>query len=354
VEVAAFLVVVPPSPGLPCQGSVARFTMVAPEASSLKAFIPNIVVVGAGGGGGNVIAHMVRVGVSGVNLVACNTDMQALRTTRAGTQILLGRSTRKGRGAGADPEVGRRAAQDTEQELAASLGEAAMVFIAAGLGGGTGTGSAPIIARLAKAMGALTVAVVTLPFAFEGRRRINVARSGLLELAPEVDMILVIPNDRLLEVSPRNMTLLDAFARVDGVMVDVIQGITDLITHVGLINVDFADVRTVMENRGGGVIGKGTGRGEHRLDDAVQAALNNPLMGEVNLSGAKGVLVHIMGNEGLGLLEITEAMETLTNRMGSEVNLIFGATTNERMGDSVSLMMIATGVDNPFLPAGAR
>jgi cell division protein FtsZ len=320
-------------------------------AGKLNLFVPTIKVIGVGGGGGNVIAHMIRQGIAGVTLISANTDIQALRNTRAEWAILLGHRTRKGRGAGADPVAGRHAAEESAEALRAAVADAAMVFITAGLGGGTGTGAAPQIARLARDAGALTVAAVTLPFSFEGKRRAGVARAGLKALAAEVDMVLVIPNDKLVEISTRAMTLLEAFALVDGVMVDVIQGITDLLTQVGLINVDFADVRTVLEYRGGGVIGKGTGSGEQRLLDAARGALNNPLMGNVSLRGAKGVLVHVMGNEQLGLGEVHEAMDFLAGEVGEETNLIFGATTHPRHGDTAGLMVIATGVVSPYLPS---
>lgn len=317
-----------------------------------RPFIPNIRVVGVGGAGGNVIAHMVRQGVNGVELIACNTDSQALDRTRAEHRILLGANERRGRGAGANPDVGRQSALESEEALRGALAETDLVFTAVGLGGGTGTGAAPVVARLARQQAALSVAVVTLPFTFEGKRRGQIARAGLEELAREVDMILVIPNDRLVEITSRNTSLLEAFSMVDQVMVDVISGITDLITNVGLINVDFADIRTVMENRGGGVIGKGEGSGEDRLQQAMEAALSNPLMGDVDLRGAKGVLVHVMGNEELGLMELNSAMEAIGERMSEDANLIFGATTHERMGNSVSLMLIATGVQSPFMPGG--
>ncbi|MBI3993643.1 MAG: cell division protein FtsZ [Candidatus Lambdaproteobacteria bacterium] len=317
----------------------------------LKSYIPQIKVFGAGGAGGNVIAHMVRSQVGGVELVACNTDRQALMATGAPQMILLGEKTNRGRGSGANVKVGRACAIESQAELEQALGEAKMVFIAAGLGGGTGTGACPVIAELAKEHGALTVAVVTLPFSFEGKRRAASAQSGLAELMKHTDIALVIPNDKLVDLNTADVTLLKAFAMVDNVLVDVIQGITELITKVGLINVDFSDIRTIMENKGGGVIGRGIGRGTDRVMQAARRALHNPLMGDVDLRGAKGILVHIMGNEDLGILEIEQAMEMLTEETGDDVNLIFGATTNEGMGDTVSIMMIATGFKSPYLTA---
>ena len=319
-----------------------------PPGGELKPYIPQIRVFGAGGAGGNVIAHMVRSRIGGVELVACNTDRQALMATGAPQMILLGEQTNRGRGAGANVKVGRACAVESQPELEQALGDAKMIFIAAGLGGGTGTGACPVIAELAKEHGALTEAVVTLPFSFEGKRS---AQSGLAELMKHTDIALVIPNDKLVDLNTADVTLLKAFAMVDNVLVEVIQGITELITKVGLINVDFSDIRTIMENKGGGVIGMGIGRGTDRVMQAARRALHNPLMGDVDLRGAKGILVHIMGNEDLGILEIEQAMEMLTAQTGDDVNLIFGATTNEDMGDQVSIMMIATGFKSPYLIA---
>lgn len=306
-------------------------------------------VIGAGGAGGNVIAHMARSGVGGVELVACNTDRQALEATHAPIRILLGSDTNKGRGAGSNVKVGRQCAEDSKDELLATIGDAAMIFIAAGLGGGTGTGAAPVIARLARELGVLTVAVVTLPFSFEGKRRGQTAQAGLAELMAQTDIALVIPNDKLVDLNKSAVSLLDAFAMVDNVLVDVIQGITDLVTQAGLINVDFSDIRTIMENKGGGVIGRGQASGADRMRKAAHNALHNPLMGDVDLAGAKGVLVHIMGNGEMGILEIEEAMELVTEQAGEDVNVIFGATTSDEMGENVSVMLIATGFDSPYL-----
>ena len=316
--------------------------------SPLKTFLPEIKVVGAGGGGGNVIARMIRSGIEGVQLIACNTDSQALRATRADHQLLLGRKITGGRGAGSHAELGRKAALESEEALAELLDGAEMVFLAAGLGGGTGTGASPVISRIARERAnALTVAVVTLPFKFEGKRRMSVAKDGLAALRAEADIVLVIPNDRLLTVSSRTVSMVEAFQLADSVLVDVIQGISDLITHAGLINVDLSDVRTVMEYRGGAVIGKGVASGEDRLISAADKAIHNPLMGSVDLSGAKGILVHVMGGPDLALMEVHEAMEAIANLAGRDANVIFGATTRADLGGDVSVVLIVTGLEEP-------
>ncbi|MBI4081927.1 MAG: cell division protein FtsZ [Candidatus Lambdaproteobacteria bacterium] len=324
------------------------------EPSGFKPFIPVIKVIGVGGGGGNVIAHMVRCGITGAELIAANTDQQALRRSRAPVCALLGPETTRGRGAGSLVKVGERCALESEPMLGRLLKGAAMVFIAAGLGGGTGTGASPVIARIAKGLGALTVAVVTLPFSFEGKRRRNAALAGLDALKAQADMVLVIPNDRLVDVSPKEISLLHAFARADDVLREIIQGITELITHRGFINVDFSDVRTIMENKGDGVIGRGRAAGENRVVEATGEALRNPLMGDVSIRGAKGVLVHFMSREALALVEMEEAMSRINQETGEGANVIMGATVDERMDDSVAVMLIATGIEAPFSPgAGA-
>jgi len=325
--------------------------MTSPQSTAPEAFVTDIRVVGVGGGGGNVVRHVRRCGVSGVRLIAANTDQQALRGTGVERTILLGPQTTRGRGAGSRLEVGQACAEESAGEIAAAVTGAAMVFIAAGLGGGTGTGASPVIARLARAAGALTVAVVTLPFAFEGRRRARAAAEGLQRLEAAADMVLVIPNDRLVQVSPKELSLLGAFAMADDVLRQIIQGITDLVTRVGYINVDFSDVCTVMETPGGGVIGRGVGQGDERVRDAVRAALNHPLMGEADIRGARGVLVHFTCGEALGLVELKEALELVGEQAGDGTNLIFGASLDQALGETVNVLLIATGVANPF---GAR
>ena len=313
--------------------------------SSNQVFVPTIKAIGVGGGGGNVVAHMTREGVTGVELIAANTDYQALRATGAPDCILLGQATTGGRGAGSRPEVGRACADESRQAIGKALQGADMVFIAAGLGGGTGSGAGPVVAELAKHAGALAVAVITLPFSFEGRRRAAAAEASLEALLHSADIVLVLPNDRLVDVTPKDMTLLRAFALVDNVLTDVIRGISSLATEAGLINVDFADVRTVMENRGRGMIGMGTASGAGRTLKALQGAIRNPLMGEVDIGGARGILVHFIGSEDMGLLEIEEAMQEINRQAGDRTNLIFGASTRPQMGDSVSVLMIVTGID---------
>ncbi|MDH4225878.1 MAG: cell division protein FtsZ [Deltaproteobacteria bacterium] len=310
-----------------------------------KPFIPQIKVVGAGGGGGNVVSRLNRQGIQGVELIACNTDLQALKGTLVPRQVLLGPATTRGQGAGANPEVGRKSALESERELTEVLQGAQLVFLAVGLGGGTGTGSAPVVASAARQLGALTVGMVTLPFSFEGRRRMASALAGLEELRPKVDVLLVIPNDRLLALAPKNLSMVKAFEMADKVLGDAICGLSDLITLVGLINVDFSDVRTILENKGGAVMGRGSASGPDRLVRAAQAAIQNPLMGNADIRGAKGILAHVMGNEELSLLEVNEVMDSISREAGENVNLIFGATTHPSMGDEVSLMMIVTGLE---------
>ena len=325
---------------------------------TMKTFVPEIKVVGVGGGGGNVINRMSQQGVQGVHLIVCNTDQQALKACKGAQHVLLGPGITGGQGAGANPDVGYRSALESQGELVEALKGAEMVFIAAGMGGGTGTGAAPVVAQVARATGALTVCMVTLPFAFEGRRRMNYAMMGLEALRKETEVMLVIPNDRLLTLTASNTSMLKAFGMADSVLVDAIQGISDLITHVGLINVDFADVRTILENKGGVVMGKGQGTGEHRLMKAAQAALENPLVGNLDIRGARGILAHVMGASNLSLMEVQEAMEMINHRAGADANLIFGATTNDNMGDEVSVTLIVTGLEqnayNQYLGLGGR
>jgi cell division protein FtsZ len=324
---------------------MAPISTATPAPSSLKSFHPEIKVIGVGGGGGNVIARMIASGIEGVHLIAANTDAQALRATKADHQLLLGRGITGGRGAGSHPEVGEQAAEESRDEVVRTLEGAAMVFIAAGMGGGTGTGAAPLIAKAAKQrVHALTVAVVTLPFTFEGKRRMKVAREGLAKLRAQSDVVLVIPNDRLLTLAPRSTAMVEAFKLADQVLVDVIQGVSDLVTHAGLINVDLADVRTIMEYKGGAVIGKGTGSGDDGLRKAAEQAVHHPLMGSVDLAGAKGVLAHVIGSPRMSLIEVQEAMDAINKMAGYEANVIFGATTREEMGDNVSIILIVTGL----------
>lgn len=309
-----------------------------------ETFAPVIKVFGAGGGGNNVVSKLVQTGIKNVHLIACNTDLKALRNTHAPIKIELGRELTHGLGAGANPEIGAKAAQETAKEIDDLLDGSNMVFVAAGMGGGTGTGAAPIIAKLAQQRGILTVGVVTTPFFFEGKKRKRIAEEGIAELRQYTDTLLVIQNDKLLGATTQQTSLLDAFHLVDEVLINAIQGITDLISHVGLINVDFADVKTIMEGMGMAVIGKGSASGEGRIIRAAHQAIHSPLMSDTDISGAKGILVHIIGNKDIGLFEINEAVGAIADVADSEVNLIFGATTLESMGDRVAVTVIATGI----------
>ncbi|MBF0236131.1 MAG: cell division protein FtsZ [SAR324 cluster bacterium] len=319
--------------------------------TSTEIFVPKIKVIGAGGGGGNVVTKMVNVGVKNVEFITCNTDMKALNRTTAELKIELGKNLTRGLGAGAKPEIGEAAARETLQELEAHLEGANMVFIAAGMGGGTGTGSAPVIAELSKKKNILTVGVVTTPFSFEGKKRMRVALQGIEKLKGCTDTLLVIPNDKLLDASNQTTSLLDAFHLADEVLMNAIQGITDLINHVGTINVDFADVKTIMENMGRAVIGKGTAAGDDRMRRAAWHAINSPLMEDTDIRGAKGILVHVMGSNDMGLLEINEAIGSIQEMADDDVNIIFGATTLDDMRDHVTVTVIATGLphhDHPM------
>ncbi|MBF0277643.1 MAG: cell division protein FtsZ [SAR324 cluster bacterium] len=307
-------------------------------------FTPKIVVLGTGGGGCNVISKMVQLNVQFVDFVACNTDLKALAATRAPHKIELGRNLTRGLGAGADPEVGEKAAEESNYEIEKNIEDAHMLFIAAGMGGGTGTGTAPVVAKLAKERGILTVGVVTTPFLFEGKKRMRIAMEGITRLREYTDTLLVIPNDKLLDATTQTTSLMDAFHLVDEVLINAIQGITDLINNVGEINVDFADVKTIMEGMGKAVIGKGVSSGDERMVKAAHNAIESPLMQNTDIRGAKGILVHVVGNENMGLLEINEAVGTIEDLADEDVNLIFGATTLESMKDDVAVTIIATGI----------
>ncbi len=307
-------------------------------------FTPKITVIGTGGGGCNVISKMVTTGVQHVDFVACNTDMKALNNTNAPTKIELGKELTRGLGAGANPEIGTKAAQESLVEIEAMLEGVNMTFVAAGMGGGTGTGSAPIIAKASKERNILTVGVVTIPFSFEGRKRMRLALEGIENLRAHTDTLLIIPNDKLLDATSQTTSLLEAFHLVDEVLINAIQGITDLINNVGVINVDFADVKTIMESMGTAVIGKGSASGEDRMLRAAQNAIHSPLMQDTDIRGAKGILVHVIGNKEMGLVEINEAVGAIEELADEEVNLIFGATTLDTMNDSVTVTVIATGI----------
>lgn len=304
-----------------------------------------IKVVGVGGGGGNALNTMIQSGLDGVEFIAANTDMQALEANFAPTKIQLGPALTKGLGAGANPDVGRKAALEDVQRVSEALEGTDMVFITAGMGGGTGTGGAPIIAQIARDLGALTVGVVTKPFLFEGKRRMRNAESGIEELAAAVDTIITIPNQKLLVLDDDDMSLLEAFRRADDVLVQAVRGISDLITHSGMINVDFADVKTIMSNMGRALMGTGYGKGERRALEAAEMAINSPLLDEVSVEGATGILINFTAGPDVRLKEINEAASLVQQEAHEEANIIFGLVTDMDMGDVVKVTVIATGFD---------
>jgi len=308
--------------------------------------VAKIKVIGIGGGGNNAVASMVTTGkIKGVEFVAVNTDTQALLNNPATTKVQIGENLTKGLGSGADPDVGQQAAQESREKIKELLMDTDMVFITAGMGGGTGTGGAPIIAELAKEAGALTVAVVTKPFAFEGIRRMSVAEDGIEELKNKVDTLIVIPNQKLMDVVDKKMTLQEAFRVADSVLGQGVQGISDLITVSGLINVDFADVRAIMTDAGTALMGVGMGTGENRAQMAARTAISSPLL-EVKIDGARGVLFNITGGPSLTMNEVSEAAEMISTHADPDANIIFGATIDEAMGDQIKISVIATGFDN--------
>ena len=311
--------------------------MVAPQN-----YLAVIKVVGIGGGGVNAVNRMIEAGLKGVEFVAINTDAQALLMSDADVKLDIGRELTRGLGAGADPAVGRQAAEDHIEELRDVLKGSDMVFVTAGEGGGTGTGGAPVVARVAKEVGALTIGVVTKPFNFEGKRRISQAETGVEALRNEVDTLIVIPNDRLLSIADRNISVIEAFRQADHVLLQGVSGITDLITTPGLINLDFADVRSVMSGAGTALMGIGAARGENRAAIAAQNAIASPLL-EADIQGAKGVLLSIAGGSDLGLFEINEAARLVQNVASSEANIIFGAVIDDTLGDEVKVTVIAAG-----------
>jgi len=307
-------------------------------------YLAVIKVVGIGGGGVNAVNRMIEVGLKGVEFIAINTDAQALLMSDADVKLDVGRELTRGLGAGADPEVGRKAAEDHIAEIEEVLRGADMVFVTAGEGGGTGTGGAPVVARIARDLGALTVGVVTRPFNFEGRRRTMQAEKGIEALRDEVDTLIVIPNDRLLQMSDQNISAIAAFHQADQVLHSGVQGITDLITTPGLINLDFADVKSVMQGAGSALMGIGTARGEDRAVQAAESAISSPLL-EARIDGAHGVLLSIQGGSDLGLQEINEAARLVQEAAHTEANIIFGAVIDDALGDEVRVTVIAAGFD---------
>jgi len=305
-------------------------------------YLAVIKVVGVGGGGTNAVNRMVDAGLSGVEFIAVNTDAQALLMCESDLKIHIGAKATRGLGAGADPAVGQAAAQESRDELKESLKGADMVFVTAGEGGGTGTGGAPIVAELARELGALTVGVVTRPFGFEGRKRADQAERGIDELRERVDTLIVIENDRLLQVVEKKTPIMDAFRLADDVLRQGVQGITDLITVPGLVNLDFADVRTIMSDAGSALMGIGIASGENRAAEAARTAVSSPLL-EASIEGATGILLNITGGSEIGLFEVNEAAEVVTSAADQNANVIFGAVINEAMGDEVRVTVIATG-----------
>ncbi|MEA1960613.1 MAG: cell division protein FtsZ [Bacillota bacterium] len=305
----------------------------------------NIKVIGIGGGGNNAINRMIEAGLKGVEFVAVNTDAQALYISKAEKKIQVGEKLTKGLGAGADPDVGMKAAEESEDEILKALQGADMVFVTAGMGGGTGTGGAPVVAKIAKGLGALTVGVVTKPFSFEGRKRNLQAERGIQALKDEVDSLITIPNDRLLQVVEKNTAFNDAFRIADDILRQGVQGISDLIAVPGVINCDFADVQTVMKNTGSALMGIGKAKGDNRAAEAAKLSISSPLL-ETSIEGAKGVLFNISGGNDLTLFEINEAAEIIHESADIEANIIFGANIDENLGDEVRVTVIATGFDS--------
>lgn len=313
-----------------------------------------IKVIGVGGGGNNAVNRMISAGLKGVDFIAVNTDAQALKSAQAPTRLQIGAKLTKGLGAGADPDIGSRAAEESREEIANALRGADMVFVTAGMGGGTGTGAAPIVAEVAREMGALTVGVVTKPFTFEGRKRMNQAEKGIQNLKEKVDTLITIPNDRLLQVVDKKTSLMEAFRTADDVLRQGVQGISDLIAVPGLINLDFADVRTIMSNTGSALMGIGVARGESRAADAARAAISSPLL-ETSIEGARGVLLNITGGADLGLMEVNEAAEIIAQSADPEANIIFGAVIDDSITDEIRVTVIATGFgDSDFTGWGRR
>ena len=307
-------------------------------------YLAVIKVVGIGGGGVNAVNRMIEVGLKGVEFIAINTDAQALLMSDADVKLDIGRELTRGLGAGANPEVGRKAAEDHIEEIEEVLQGADMVFVTAGEGGGTGTGGAPIVAQVARSLGALTIGVVTRPFGFEGRRRQVQADQGVEDLRAEVDTLIVIPNDRLLSLADREISVIDAFRQADHVLLQGVSGITDLITTPGLINLDFADVKSVMHAAGSALMGIGSARGEDRATQAAEKAVSSPLL-EAGIDGAHGVLLSVSGGSDLGLFEISEAARLVSDAAHPEANIIFGAVIDDTLGDEVRVTVIAAGFE---------
>ncbi|SKA19582.1 cell division protein FtsZ [Novilysobacter spongiicola] len=321
----------------------------------VESMAPNAIikVIGVGGGGGNAVAHMVSGNVDGVEFITANTDSQAIKNCGAKLQLQLGSNVTKGLGAGANPEVGRQAALEDRERLMDAMEGADMVFITAGMGGGTGTGAAPVVAQLAKEMGILTVAVVTKPFPFEGRRRMQVALKGIEELSHHCDSLITIPNEKLITVLGRNATMIQAFRAANDVLLGAVQGIADLIVRPGLINVDFADVRTVMSEMGLAMMGTGSARGDDRAQAAAEAAIQNPLLDDVNLSGANGILVNITAGPDFTMAEFDEVGRTIEAFASEDATVVLGTVLDPDMQDEVKVTVVATGLNRAAVRKGA-
>lgn len=314
-----------------------------------------IKVIGVGGGGNNAVNRMIEAGITGVEFISVNADAQALQHCRTNHCIQIGGKLTRGLGAGANPEIGEKAAQESREEIIKALQGADMVFVTAGMGGGTGTGAAPVVAECAKEIGALTVGVVTKPFSFEGRRRQKQAEIGTAKLKEKVDTIITIPNDRLLQIADKKTSMVDAFRVADDVLRQGVQGISDLIAVPGLINLDFADIKTIMSDTGSALMGIGHGVGDNAAGIAAEAAIQSPLL-ETSIEGARGVLLNITGGSNLGLLEVNEAAAVVSDAVDPDANIIFGAVIDERLGDEVRVTVIATGVDEkvPSVDCGTK
>lgn len=313
-----------------------------------------IKVIGCGGGGSNAVNRMIAGGVKGVEFITLNTDAQALHLSSADTKLQIGEKLTRGLGAGANPEIGKKAAEESRDLIENALRGADMVFVTAGMGGGTGTGAAPVVAEIAKELGALTVGVVTRPFSFEGRKRANQGENGIAALKEKVDTLIVIPNDRLLEIVDKNTPMLEAFREADNILRQGVQGISDLIAVPGLINLDFADVKTIMTERGSALMGIGVGSGENRAAEAARRAISSPLL-ETSIEGARGVLMNITGGANLSLYEVNEAADIVSSAADPDVNMIFGAVINEDLKNEIIVTVIATGFEeNQRQSNGAR
>ena len=305
-----------------------------------------IKVIGVGGAGNNAVNRMIEAEIKGVDFIAVNTDKQALQISKAKTKIQIGEKITRGLGAGANPDIGAQAAEETKSEVAEALRGADMVFVTAGMGGGTGTGAAPVVAAAAKEMGILTIGVVTKPFTFEGKKRLSQAERGIESLKGKVDTLVVIPNDKLLQIVDRKTSIIDAFKMADDVLRQGVQGISDLIAIPGLVNLDFADVKTVMLNQGMAHMGVGRASGENRAEDAAKEAIQSPLL-ETSIEGAKGVIINITGGDNLGLHEVNTAAELVQRSVDPEANIIFGTVTDPSMQDEIQITVIATGFEKP-------